>query len=87
MNLSRDLGMALRGMRKARGLSVDQMAQALGMHPKTLGRIERGQTDVRARDITAWAQACNAIVAVTNVGGAWALTVTMRKEEPDHAST
>lgn len=77
--LSVELGRVLMAMRKSRGLSTRQMAEVMRVHHKTPGRIERGETNVRARDIMAWANACNANVSIVlHDNGAWTLAVTPR---------
>lgn len=38
-------GEKVREARKAKGLTIEQLADRTGMHPNTLGRIERGDTE------------------------------------------
>lgn len=43
---SRLLGARLQGLRRSRGLSLKQVAEAVGLSPSFLSMVERGQTDL-----------------------------------------
>ncbi|HEX4806167.1 MAG TPA: helix-turn-helix transcriptional regulator [Conexibacter sp.] len=42
----RELGRAIRRMRRERDLSQEAVAAAAGVHPNQVGRLERGTSDV-----------------------------------------
>lgn len=46
-----EFGRSLRELRKARGLSQEELADRAGIHPKFLGEIERAQSDLKLRSI------------------------------------
>ena len=46
-----DFGRRLRELRKARGLSQEELADRAGLHPKFIGEVERGASDLKLRSI------------------------------------
>lgn len=46
-----DLTEMLRNMRLKRGMSVEQAATAIGLHPNSLYKLEAGHTDLKARHL------------------------------------
>lgn len=70
------IGVLIRSLRKARGLSLDTLAGLAGMHHPTLSRLERGfGQDVKVSTLRRLAQALD--VAVHDLlpleAGAWAV--------------
>lgn len=52
-----DFGRAIRELREARGLTLDALASAAGMHTTYLSRIERSYSSPTWEKVTALAQA------------------------------
>lgn len=57
----RDLGVRLGEIRKAAGLTARALAARCGWHESKVSRIEHGKTMPSAADVSAWAEACNAV--------------------------
>jgi transcriptional regulator with XRE-family HTH domain len=55
--IRRDFGQAIRELREARGLTLDALAAAAGMHTTYLSRIERGHSSPTWEKVTALAEA------------------------------
>jgi transcriptional regulator with XRE-family HTH domain len=55
--IRRDFGQAIRDLREARGLTLDALASAAGMHTTYLSRIERGHSSPTWDKVTALAGA------------------------------
>lgn len=52
-----NLGIRIRLLRRARGLSQEKLAEAIGLHPTHLRRIEHGRTNSSLRLLWAIARA------------------------------
>lgn len=52
-------GQAIRELREARGLTLDTLAEAAGMHTTYLSRIERAHSSPTWEKVTALAEALN----------------------------
>lgn len=53
----RRLGLRLRALRQERGLTQEQAAEAMGIHPKSLPRIEGGRANLTVATLVAAAAA------------------------------
>lgn len=53
----RRLGLRLRALRQERGLTQEQAAEAMGIHPKSLPRIEGGRANLTVATLVAAAVA------------------------------
>jgi len=49
MNVQEQVGLAVQSLRRARGLSQDELAHRAGIDQAYLSRIETGQTDIGIR--------------------------------------
>ena len=62
-NLHKQVGNRIRELRKARGLSQEQLAEYADLHPTYIGEIERAETNVSLRTLQKIADALKTNVA------------------------
>lgn len=55
----RDLGKAVRAVRKAKGMSQETLADAVGIDQSHIGKIERGERNLTTRNLFRIAAALN----------------------------